>query len=836
MLLSELKKGDKGIIVKVKGRGAFRKRIVEMGFIAGKEIEVIRKAPLKDPVEYKLLDYHVSLRNSEARLIEVVSIQEINNLEKNYNGVLEHEVLIHEAKALRKKINIALVGNPNCGKTTLFNFASGSRERVGNYCGVTVEAKEAIFKYKEYSLNIIDLPGTYSLTAYTPEEVFVRSYIAEEVPDVVINVLDSSNLERNLYLTTQLLDMDINMVIGMNMWDELEKRSDKFDYATLGKMIGVPMVPLVSVKGIGIEQLFEKVISVFEDREPTMRHIHINHGAIIERSIKGIQEKLKVNENLTLSDFYSTRFLAIKLIEKDKEILKLVEGCTNILEIKEVVNAQITLIEKEYKDDSETVLTDTKYGFIEGALKETFVSSKLEDRTQTINIDRILTHKYLGFPLFIVFMWLVFQLTFTLGSFPMVWIDNLVHFISGFVTTTMPSGILKDLLVDGIINGVGGVIVFLPNIVLLFIFISLMEDTGYMARAVFILDKAMHRFGLHGKSFIPLIMGFGCNVPAIMATRTIESKNDRLLTMLITPLMSCSARLPVYVLFISAFFPNNSGTVLFSIYISGIIMAALFAILFKKTLFRAKEVPFVMELPPYRIPTAKAILKHMWFKSVQYLNKIGGVILIASIIIWALNYFPINVDYAKNYVLEKDKIENHYKDKVSKARATDTSMINKLMIAQINSLQMEQKSEKQEKSYIGRIGKFIAPAIAPLGFDWKMGVSILTGLAAKEIVISTIGVLNQVDVNSEDADQTLINRLKTQVVLNGEHKGKPVYTPLVALTFMVFILLYFPCIGVLAAVNKESGKIKWALFIVFYTTALAWVTSFIVYTVGNMFF
>lgn len=813
MKLSELKDNEEGIITKVRGRGAFRKRITEMGFVKGKKVTVIKNAPLKDPIEYNIMNYEVSLRRSEASLIEVITKEEAKNIEANqYNGLISDETLKTTARNKGKEISIALIGNPNSGKTSLFNFASKSKEHVGNYSGVTVDSKSVTFKINDYKINLIDLPGTYSLSAYSPEELYVRKFILGEMPDLVINVVDASNLERNLYLTSQLIDMDIKVVVALNMYDELRKKGDEFDFISLGKMIGIPIIPTISSKGFGIKSLLQKAIEVYEDKDPTVRHIHINYGKDVEKSIRNIQSEIKENKRIT--DIVSSRFYAIKLLEKDSSAHFSLSKWDNYDKIKAIAEKEIKQLESLWAEDSETIITDAKYGFIAGALKETYKGNINTRRKNTERIDKYLTHKYWGFPIFFFFLWFMFQSTFTLGQYPMEGIDYLVNLLSSFVNSNMPSGPFKDLLVNGIIGGVGGVIVFLPNILILFFFISLMEDTGYMARAAFIMDRIMHKIGLHGRSFIPLIMGFGCNVPAIMATRTIENRQNRLITMLINPFMSCSARLPVYVLIITAFFPEHPGTVLFSIYLFGILTAAMVAIVFKKTLFKSKETPFVMELPPYRIPTLFNTTRHMWFKGSQYLQKMGGVILVASVLIWALGYYPTNIEYSKNYDQEIETIKKQ-------------SHLNKDFL--VDQLVQEKNTEKQAKSYIGRIGKTIEPIMRPLGFDWKMSVSLLSGVAAKEIVVSTMGVLYNTD--SEDNSINLVHRLQTEKDENGNKQ----FTPLVAYGFLIFILLYFPCIASIAAISKESGSWKWAIFTMLYTTFLAWFVSLLTHQIGSLF-
>ena len=821
MRLSELKTGEKGVIVKVLGHGGFRKRIVEMGFIKGKTVEVILNAPLKDPIKYRLLGYEISLRRQEAEMIEVVSEQEARTTQNPYHGSITEEITVPEAemvalaKGKRRTINVALVGNPNCGKTSLFNIASGAHEHVGNYSGVTVDAKEGFFDFQGYHFRIVDLPGTYSLSAYTPEEMYVRKHIIDETPDVIINVVDASNLERNFYLTTQLIDMNVRMVIALNMYDELEASGNKLDYLKLSQLFGVPMVPTVCRKGEGIDKLFHVIIGIYEGSDfltqkkeeirtevledlrdwhetyvpdhkfgshseeehirprGLFRHIHINHGPELERSIQAVKKMISVNEQIRHK--YSTRFLAIKLLENDKDIELFVETLPNGNEILALRDKEAQRIYNVMNEDSEQAITDAKYGFITGALKETFTDNHMEKEQTTRVIDSIVTHRIWGYPIFFLFLYIMFEGTFVLGDYPMQGIEWLVDQLGNLIRNNMAEGPLKDMLVDGIIGGVGGVIVFLPNILILYFFISVMEDSGYMARAAFIMDKIMHRMGLHGKSFIPLIMGFGCNVPAIMASRTIEDRKCRLITMLVNPLMSCSARLPIYLVMVGAFFPNQASFVLLCIYATGIILAVLMARLFSKFLVKGDDAPFVMELPPYRMPTTKSILRHTWEKGAQYLKKMGGIIMIASIIIWFLGYYPHHDAY-------------------------DTVV------------------EQQENSYIGQIGKAVEPVIEPLGFDWKLGIGLISGVGAKELVVSTLGVLY---TNEEDVENV---NLSDRIPI----------TPLAALAYMLFVLIYFPCIATLAAIKQESGSWKWALFAAGYTTVLAWGIAFVVYQLGNL--
>ena len=810
MRLSELQTGEKGVIIKVMGHGGFRRRIIEMGFIKGKTVEVLLNAPLKDPIKYKIMGYEISLRRQEAAMIEVMSEEEARESmqETHFHDPIAEDIPVSEAKlkeiasGKRRTINVALVGNPNCGKTSLFNVASGSHEHVGNYSGVTVDAKEGHFDFQGYHFRLVDLPGTYSLSAYSPEELYVRKHIIDETPDVIINVVDAGNLERNLYLTAQLIDMNVRMVVALNMYDALLHSGNTLDHKKLGQLFGVPIVPTVSRTGKGIDNLFHVIIGLYEgadfigqkeeiqdeamreyrewhdkyvpdhkygshdeethdfDGKSYIRHIHINHGPELERSIDVVKEVICKNENIRYK--YSTRFLAIKLLENDKDIeQRVISTLPNGEEVIRVRDKEAERIRLSMNEDSEQAITDAKYGFITGALKETYTEKNQNTEMFTRIVDSIVTHKIWGFPIFFVFLYLMFECTFVFGEYPKGWIEWLVEQIASLAETFMPAGPLKDLIVDGIIGGVGGVIVFLPNILFLYIFISFMEDSGYMARAAFIMDKIMHKMGLHGKSFIPLIMGFGCNVPAIMASRIIESRKSRLVTILINPLISCSARLPIYLVMIGAFFPSKASLVLLSIYVTGILLAVLMARIFSRFIVRGDDAPFVMELPPYRMPTAKSVLRHTWEKGAQYLKKMGGIIMIASVIIWFLGYYPNHDAYSTT-------------------------------------------AEQQENSYIGQIGKAIEPVIEPLGFDWKMGVGILSGIGAKELVVSTLGVLYTNDDGIESVD--LADRI-------------PI-TPLVAYGYMLFVLIYFPCIATVAAIKNESGSWKWAAFTICYTTLL----------------
>lgn len=827
MFLSDLKTGEKGIIVKVNGSGAFRKRILEMGFVKGKTIKVLLNAPLKDPIKYKIMDYEVSLRRSEARLIEVVypgiekEKKDESHKEQSVIGDTEQTDDIQEFVPLnilreKKEISVALVGNPNAGKTSLFNRSSGGHEHVGNYGGVTIDSKEGYFKHSGYLIKIVDLPGTYSLSAYTPEELFVRRHIIEEAPDVIINVVDSSNLERNLYLTTELIDMEAPVVMALNMYDELHNSGAEFNYKRLSGMIGIPMVPTVSKTGSGLNELFDTVVRVYEGNEPTVRKVHVSYGNTIENAISKIN--IQIEKDIKEELLFPRRYISIKLLEKDKDVDQYINQLAHHETVVSLTNSEIKSIEETMGEDSESILTNARYGFISGALKET-LKEKTNHSDATRLIDAVVTNKYLGFPLFFLFMWIMFECTFRLGGYPMEWIENGVDWLGGLVREYMPEGMFKDLLVDGIIGGVGGVIVFLPNILILYAFISFMEDSGYMARAAFIMDKVMHKMGLHGKSFIPLVMGFGCNVPAILATRTIESRNSRMITMLINPFMSCSARLPVYLLFVGIFFPSHAGFVLFGLYITGILLAVISARIFKKFLFSKEDTPFVMELPPYRVPTFRSVLIHMWDKSKQYLKKMGGVILVASIIIWFLGYFPIDKEQHAAFDNQIAQIESRYNNGLISVEEK---------AEEEKALEMQRNIKHQEQSYIGYIGKTVEPIMEPLGFDWKISVSIVSGLAAKEVVVSTLGVLYTGDPEDQES---LSSRIKNDT----QPDDSPTFSPLVVISLLLFVLIYFPCVATIAAIKEESGSWKWGVFSIIYTTGLAWIVSFAVYQIGSLF-
>ena len=776
MRLSELKTGETGIIVKIQGHGAFRKRVIEMGFVKGRPITASLSAPLRDPIKYSLMGYEVSLRRSEANLVEIIPVKDADKLpDFTHVNVVDDSAdeTSLEFRGQSHTINIALIGNPNCGKTSLFNIASGSHEHVGNYSGVTVDATRGKFSYGGYNFNIVDLPGTYSLSAYSPEELYVRRYLKDETPDVIVNVVVASNLERNLYLSTELIDMDRSMVIALNMYDELLNAGATLDYETLGNMIGVPIVPTISRTGEGINQLFDRIIEVYEGRDKTVRHVHVNLGSDIESGVRMIKDQLKSDTSVDLH--FSPRYLAIKMLERDKEVENLLSDSPNYNNLVELRDREVKRIERLCDEDITSAIANEKYGFIAGALAETMSDSEKDTTQSTRIIDALVTSKLFGFPIFMLIMFFIFWATFQVGSYPMEWIDSGVKLLDKWVGAIMDDGPLKSLISDGILGGVGGVIVFLPNILILYFCISFMEDSGYMARAAFIMDKMMHKIGLHGKSFIPLIMGFGCNVPALLASRAIESKSSRIITILINPFMSCSARLPIYLLLAGAFFPSCAPLVLFGLYILGILVAVITAKLLRRFYFKVDETPFVMELPPYRVPTLKTSIRHMWDKGAQYLRKMGGVILFASIIVWALNYFPHHDEVATSSAI---------------ATAAQSSEIN-----------------PETDSFLEMMGKAVNPIMVPLGFHWRATVAIVAGIPAKEIVVSTLGVVD----------------------------GTGEFTMASALSFMVFVLLYCPCLASVTAIVKETGNWRYGAFSVFYNTLVAWLVAFIVFLIASLF-
>jgi len=612
-----------------------------------------------------------------------------------------------------KKLKVAIAGNPNSGKTTIFNNLTGTRHRVGNWPGVTVEKKEGFVSYKDFDITLVDLPGTYSLSAYSIEEVVARKFIVEESPDVVVNVLDASNLERNLYLSMQLIELGVKLVFVLNMVDTAENRGIFIDEKRFSELAGVQVVKTVGNKNKGLEDILEALKKASESEKLTTSRIRLKYGDEVEEEIKKIQSVLA--EDTELSSSYPLRWLGVKLFERDKEVMQAVKSSS----VGEKIAAQVfesqKHIESIYEDEPEAVIADHRYGFIHGLCKELLHKSVEERIVFSDKIDMLLTNRLLGIPIFFCIMWIMFKATFSVGEIPMG-------------------------CINGVIAGIAGIIVFLPNILILFLFISFFEDTGYMARAAFIMDRVMHSIGLHGKSFIPLLMGFGCNVPAIMATRTVENKRDRILSILINPYISCNARLPIYILFAGAFFPNNADNVIFSIYMLGICVSIFSGMLFKKFLFKGEAEPFVMELPPYRLPSLKSTAIHMWDKGVVFVKKIWRVVMVGSVLIWFLGNFPRHIDYSVNYGKEIRRVEKNFEILAEAGRGSKKNLEKekKEKIAVLINLK---KAEHQEKTYIGRLGKFIEPVFAPLGFNWKNSVALICGFIAKEIVVSTHSVL-----------------------------------------------------------------------------------------------
>lgn len=717
-----------------------------------------------------------------------------------------------QANQRNRTIKIGLAGNPNSGKTTVFNSITGSRQHVGNYPGVTVEKKEGHRKYEGFDLHIVDLPGTYSLTAYSIEEIVSRNFICNERPDVLIQVLDVTNLERNLYLTTQLVELRSPLVLALNMADAAEAQGLTIDLKRLAEIVGAPVVPTVGTTGKGIPELLSACLAVFQSQAPESREVHVDFGSEFEEHIFRLTERIMQMEAAgTLvcalakgGDCFCERprWLSLKLLEQDKQVVEQVRRWDTGQELLDFAERERKHLESIFKDEVESVLAERRYGFVAGAIKEVLTRPLKERVDLSERIDSVLTHRILGMPIFFLMVWAMFQITFTVGAYPTEWLDIGVGWLSETLAGLLGDGLLKGLLVDGIVNGVGGVLVFMPNIFLLFACISFLEDSGYMSRAAFLMDRVMHMLGLHGKSFIPLLMGFGCNAPAIMACRTLESERDRILTILINPLISCSARLPIYILITGAFFaPRIAGTVIFSIYLLGILLAVLIGKLFSRTILKGEAAPFVMELPPYRMPTLKSTVIHMWDRGKIFLRKMGGVILVGSILIWTLSAFPLQVEYTRDYQSELEI-----------AAVEDKAAI-----------EIAREKERVQGSYIGRIGDAIHPFFKPLGFDWRDGVAIITGFVAKEIVVSTLGVLHQV---GEDEDEQS-EGLKTALASSGKDR-------VTAYAFMAFVLIYTPCLGTLAVIRRETNSRKWTIFSVVYGVVLAWIVAAIINIGGHL--
>jgi ferrous iron transport protein B len=691
----------------------------------------------------------------------------------------------------RPSLTIALAGNPNSGKTTIFNNLTGAHQKVGNWSGVTVEKKEGLIHRDGYDLTIIDLPGTYSLTPFSIEEIVARNFILDEHPDVVIDIIDASNLERSLYLATQLREIDCNVLFALNMADMAQARGIKIHADKLSELLDVPIVFTVGNRNEGMDVLLKKAIALAETPHRPPEGRKVRYSQDIETAISKLLDALHrgIPGPLPTND----RWTAIKLIEDDRIVRERVlalAGDSHRMIQNEIQSARQYIMDR-FDDEPEILMTDERYGFIAGIVKEAVTTSARQRADISRNIDRVLTNRFLGFPIFIFFIWAMFQLTFSVGEIPKSWIQAGVDGLSSLVDARLDESLFKDMLLNGVIAGVGSVVVFLPNILILFFCISLFEDTGYMARTAFLMDKIMHMIGLHGKSFIPMLMGFGCNVPAIMAARTLESEKDRILTILITPFMSCSARLPIYIVLAGSFFDNRAGTVIFCLYLTGIMLSILTGRILRTTILKGTDAPFVMELPPYRVPMAKSVLIHMWERSKLFLKKMGNIILIGSVIVWALSAFPRNISHS-----------------------TETG-------AAVTSIEQVTHAEKIENSYMGRIGKFLEPLFSPLGIDWRGSVALLSGFVAKEIVVSTMGVLYAAgDKNDTEA-------LRTALISSG-------MTPLSAVSMLVFVLLYLPCLATMAAIRRELRSWKWMLFSIGYSTSLAWVMAFLVFQGGKL--
>ena len=710
---------------------------------------------------------------------------------------------------MTKKITIALAGNPNCGKTTIFNDLTGARQHVGNYPGVTVEKKEGNLKYKDYEIKVVDIPGIYSLTAYSIDEIIARNFIVEEKPDVVIDIVDTSNLERNLYLAVQFMELKVPLIIALNMADIAEKQGLKIDRKSFSKILGVPLVFTVATKSQGLNELLDEVIKMVETKAKPEEGV-IDYGKEVHLELDKLKNILAQDKELTKN--YPSKWLSLKLLERDAEVTGRVRKSLYSDRIMTQVEKSITQLKNIFGDSPEAIIADRRYGYISGACREAVKKNPEERQILSDKIDQVLVNRVLGLPIFLTLIWLLFNFTFKLSGPLMGFIEMGQGWLGNLFGGLLPDGsAIQSLIVDGIIGGVGSVLIFVPIIFLLFLAMAFLEDTGYMARAVFIMDKLMHKIGLHGRSFIPMLLGFGCTLPAIMATRTIEDKNDRFVTMLVVPFISCGARLPVYALLIGAFFTERiSGNILFSLYILGMVVAIFMAKILRKYLFKGEAAPFVMELPPYRIPTIKGLLMHMWERGVIYLKKAGTIIFVGVLIVWFLSNFPWTPNYSKDYDTLIEQAQN-----------------NEEIVTQLEN---ERAFEKLEMSYAGKMGKAIAPIFKPLGFDdWKLSVGLIGGFVAKEIVVGTLGTLHSVGEVDEESE-SLRQRLQSQTRPDGSKK----FNPLVAYSIMIFVLLYIPCIAVIAAVKRETNSWKWPIFMIFYTTGIAWIASFIVYQVGRL--
>ncbi len=817
MKLSDLKKGEKGVIRRVHANGDIRRRILDMGLVDGVRFKVVRVAPLGDPIEIKARGFFLTLRKEEAEQIEIsLSGRKEGYLNRRRVGPLYSPY--HRLRKRRRKeesrtrlIRVALMGNPNSGKTTLFNSMVGSNQKVGNFPGVTVEKYVGSLKYGKYKIEFTDLPGTYSLMAYSPEEKISRNFILEEYPDVVVNVVDGTNLERNLYLTTQLMELETELLVAMNMNDEVEKKGMKMDVKLLEKLFGSHIIPTSAVKGEGIDSLLDHIVRVYEG-SITIRKNKLTYSSKIETIIGKIEQI--IDSDVELSGIYNPRWLAIKLLENDPEVFKQVKERTIWLKIEPEIQDAVKICNSLYKTDPEVCITEDRHSFIRGAIQEAVSDFGKEKKSVTDRVDSILINRVLGIPLFLLIMWSIFQFTFTIGKPITDFVDAGFLEMGKIIGAWFSNGLLKSLVVDGIIAGVGGVLVFVPNIFLLFFSIAILEGTGYMSRAAFVIDKMMHKVGLHGKSFIPMITGFGCSVPAFMATRTLKNRSDKIVTMMIIPFMSCSAKLPVYILLIGAFFPTQmAGNILFGIYLFGIFIAVLSAKILKKAFFKDESEPFVMELPPYRLPTLKSLMIQSGHRSKMYLKKAGTIILLAAILIWGASNFP-----------RGESIEVKFDKKISDILQNRDLNSAKREI-RIQQLEDEKNSLILKNSIAGRLGRMIEPLIKPLGFDWRIGIALVAGFAAKEVVVSTLGTIFSLGKTDENSVK-LSQKLKEDEKINKN----------VALALMIFVLLYVPCIAATTVFLKESGSWKWTRFYIFYTIFIAWVFSFFVYRLSFLVF
>ena len=824
MKLTELEIEEGFVVDKVATEGEIRQRIIEMGFTPGAKGWIVRKAPLGDPIEVHIMDYEISLRNSEAKGIEVSKSEvEIKKdrilkssdtkkekLELDSNLIENREDIYKKIKvpSNNTKLKVAIAGNPNCGKTTIFNALTGANYKVANYPGVTVERREKDMVYNGYTYDLIDLPGVYSLSAYSQDEVVACDVLLNEKPDFIIDVIDATNLERNLYLTLQLIELGIPIVCVLNMHEFAEKNGVKINEKILTDILRLPFIKVYGNKYESVLLILDKIEDMYKSGNKLNKDAAMRYGETVEKSIKTITDNMQGD----LSDLHK-RWLAIKTFEKDERAIHSIRReCSNGGEIIETVNKEIIKLESSENAKSDSIMADKRYSYIRGALQEAVKKDNIRAFNFTEAADVVFLNKWLGIPIFLVVLWLIFKVTFTLGAYPQEWIDMGISALSDFVGGLLEgSPLIQSLVVDGIIGGVGAVLSFFPLVLILFVGISFLEDCGYMARAAFLMDKVMHRLGLHGQSFIPLFLGFGCSIPATMAARTLRNKKDRIVTVLITTFMSCGARVPVYLMFTAAFFsPKIAPTIMFSIYIIGVITAFIIAFILRKALFKGEETPFVMELPPYRAPRAKAVLRHMFDRGWMYIKKAGTYVFAASVIIWALMTFP--------------QYEPNEQEEVSlREQAIAIASEQELDIEDEEIINTEYdkvlSSEGLRRSYAGQIGRFIEPIIKPLGFDWRIGIALVAGGAAKEVLVSTIAQIVRVDEEDEASLTELL-------------QNDPVFNPIVAYSLLLFVLLYFPCFAAIGVMGAEIGN-KWIPFIVVYTLAVAWIVSFVFYQIAG---